>query len=94
MITLISVCSYLFYTYKDSILSYIRASNFETQNSNEENIEHGVYKVKSTRKRKKNPKIRYISDSEIGNTKYILRTYSDVDFPLRSPKKKIVKKIN
>ncbi|CXJ11228.1 conserved Plasmodium protein, unknown function [Plasmodium berghei] len=79
MLTLISVCSYLFYTHKDSILSLVglNSENGNADHQNEGNIQN---KKKRKKKKKYDDEVRYFSDSYIRKKMYILRTYSDVDF--------------
>ncbi|CAD2112790.1 conserved Plasmodium protein, unknown function [Plasmodium vinckei] len=80
MITLISVCSYLFYTHKDSILSLV-GLNSENGNADPQNVENIQSNKKRRKKRNKYDKeVRYFSDSYIRKKMYILRTYSDNDF--------------
>ncbi|VEV58836.1 conserved Plasmodium protein, unknown function [Plasmodium vinckei vinckei] len=80
MITLVSVCSYLFYTHKDSILSLVglNSENGNADPPNGENIQSN--KKKRKKKKKNNKEVRYFSDSYIRKKMSILRTYSDNDF--------------
>ncbi|CAD52209.1 hypothetical protein PFAG_04314 [Plasmodium falciparum Santa Lucia] len=83
MFTLISVCSYLFYTHKESLLNLIGLS--ENRNSR-----------KNRRRKKKKGKLKQpfpeeklcLSDSDMRRKKFILRTYSDVNFNVTCTTKK------
>ncbi|SBS90095.1 conserved Plasmodium protein, unknown function [Plasmodium malariae] len=84
MITLISVCSYLFYAHKDSILNLVGLNNKEQENRNDQN------KVKNAKiKKSLNGEKTSLSDSDMCRKKFILRTYSDVDFHIKLHGKKM-----
>ncbi|GAW83283.1 conserved Plasmodium protein, unknown function [Plasmodium gonderi] len=89
MLTLISVCSYLYYVHKDSILSFVGLSSGEDQNMNQQNKERAIIDKKKVKVKKSIKGERTcLSDSDMRRKKYILRTYSDVDFHIKLHRKK------
>ncbi|EUD68763.1 hypothetical protein C922_00451 [Plasmodium inui San Antonio 1] len=89
MLTLISVCSYLYYAHRDSILNFVGLSNKEDPNESQQN--RGSTRTNKRRvKGKKSVKgdLRSFSDSDMRRKKFILRTYSDVDFHIKLQSKK------
>ncbi|SBS87975.1 conserved Plasmodium protein, unknown function [Plasmodium ovale] len=89
MLTLISVCSYLFYTHKDSILSFVGLNNKEEENGDQQNSENTPNSKRKVKiKKSLNGEITSLSDSDMCRKKFILRTYSDTDFHIKLHSKK------
>ncbi|CRH02323.1 conserved Plasmodium protein, unknown function [Plasmodium relictum] len=86
MLTLISICTYLFYAHKDSLLNLVGLKSDETENENK-NTTNVETKFKNEKIRKS------LSDSDLHRKKFILRTYSDVDFNIKFHKRNLHNKI-
>ncbi|CRG97463.1 conserved Plasmodium protein, unknown function [Plasmodium gallinaceum] len=86
MLTLISVCTYLFYANKDYILNLVGLNNDENENK-EENTTDVKTKLKNEKIRKALTEEISLSDSDLNRKKIILRTYSDVDFNIKTRNK-------
>ncbi|KJP90077.1 hypothetical protein AK88_00246 [Plasmodium fragile] len=89
MITLISVCSYLYYAHKDSILNFVGLSKKEDPNDSTQN--RGSTRTNKRRVKGKESvegDLTSLSDSDMRRKKFILRTYSDVDFHIKLQSRK------